>query len=350
MADDMDRWYISKNYKNLTQAGNKAKTDVEQIMAGLGFRNAGLPRTTVRNKVAGFFITLAGVIKAPFCWRKGDLVVLQYPLKKYYSFLCRLARRRGCRVVTLIHDLGSFRRQKLTVEEEIRRLNRSHYIIAHNDSMKRWLVAQGCRAEVGCLEIFDYLSPEANRTVRKAEPPYGVVYAGALSPRKNNFLYRLGEYIQSYRFVLYGSGFEPDKAQRSERFDYRGFIPSDRLIVEAEGHFGLVWDGAEIDTCSGNFGEYLQYNNPHKTSLYLRCGLPVIIWDKAALAPFVRQNGIGLTVSSLADIEGCLARLSPQEYAAMVDRVKEVGERLAAGYYFGKAIAEAQRALYPAGT
>ena len=38
MADDMDRWYISKNYKNLTQAGNKAKTDVEQIMAGLGLR------------------------------------------------------------------------------------------------------------------------------------------------------------------------------------------------------------------------------------------------------------------------------------------------------------------------
>ena len=39
MADDMDRWYISKNYKNLTQAGNKAKTDVEQIMAQNGFEN-----------------------------------------------------------------------------------------------------------------------------------------------------------------------------------------------------------------------------------------------------------------------------------------------------------------------
>ena len=344
----MEKYYISKNYKDLTQAGNKAKTDIERIMDSLGFKNAGLTRTTKRNKITGFFITLTGVLKAPFSLRKGDMVVLQYPLKKYYTFLCRMAHRRGCKVVTLIHDLGSFRRQKLTVEQEICRLNHSDYIIAHNETMKNWLIEHGCKAEIGCLEIFDYLSPDANTCKRKAEPPYNVIYAGALNARKNTFLYKLGDYVQSYRFLLYGYGFESDKAKKSDSFRYMGFVPSDKLISEAEGHFGLVWDGADIDTCSGNFGEYLQYNNPHKTSLYIRCGLPVIIWDKAALAPFILKNGIGFTVSSLAEIEERLSSLSAEEYSAMLANVKTVSDKLAGGYYFSKAVSEAEKVLYPA--
>lgn len=341
----MDKCYISKNYKDLTQAGNKAKTDIERIMDSLGFKNAGLARTTRRNKIAGFFITLAGVLTAPFYLHKGNMVVLQYPLKKYYTFLCRIAHWRGCKVVTLIHDLGSFRRQKLTVEQEICRLNHSDYILAHNEAMKTWLIEHGCKAETGCLEIFDYLSPDTNACIRKAEPPYSVIYAGALNARKNKFLYKLGDYIKSYRFVLYGYGFEQDKAKKSDRFNYMGFVPSDKLISQAEGHFGLVWDGADIDTCSGNFGEYLQYNNPHKTSLYIRCGLPVIIWDKAALAPFVRENGIGFTVSSLAEVEDRLSSLSAEEYGDMLANVKIIGDRLSNGYYFSKAISEAEKAL-----
>ncbi len=343
----MEKCYISKNYKDLTQAGNKAKTDIERIMDSLGFKNAGLTRTTKRNKITGFFVTLAGVLKAPFCLHKGDMVVLQYPLKKYYTFLCRVAHRRGCKVVTLIHDLGSFRRQKLTVGQEICRLNHSDYIIAHNEVMRNWLIEHGCKARIGCLEIFDYLSPDVNVYKRKAEPPYSVIYAGALNARKNTFLYKLGDYVQSYRFLLYGYGFEPDKAQKSDSFRYMGFVPSDKLISEAKGHFGLVWDGADIHTCSGNFGEYLQYNNPHKTSLYIRCGLPVIIWDKAALAPFVRENGIGFAVSSLAEVEKRLSSLSADEYESMLTNVKQVGDRLATGYYFSKAVAEAEKALYP---
>ena len=50
----MEKCYISKNYKDLTQAGNKAKTDIERIMDSLGFKNAGLTRTTKRNKITGF--------------------------------------------------------------------------------------------------------------------------------------------------------------------------------------------------------------------------------------------------------------------------------------------------------
>lgn len=342
----MRKCFLSKNYKDVSSAGNKAKTDIEQIMEELDYYNVGFPRTVNRNKVVGFFITLAGILKAPFSMKRDSLLVLQYPLKKYYTFVCRMARFRGCRVVTVIHDLGSFRRQKLTVKQEIDRLNHSDYIIAHNAVMKRWLEENGCRARIGCLEIFDYLSVGE---ARKQEPksPFRVIYAGALSPRKNRFLYQLDDYVRSYRFNLYGNGFEPNQIGPDQKtfFTYKGFVPSDRLITSVDGDFGLVWDGADIDTCSGNFGEYLQYNNPHKTSLYIRCELPVIIWEKAALASFVRENGIGITIASLEQLDEILSGLSRERYDEMKANVIKISKRLSGGYYFSKAMDAAELAL-----
>ena len=147
--------YLSRNYKGLGSAGNKAKTDIEKIMDSMGLGNAGLRQTTYNNKLAHFFLTLAGVIKSPFSLKRGDTLLLQYPLKKYFTLVCRMAHMRGARVVVIIHDLGSFRRKALTPEKEICRLNHADYIIAHNDSMKQWLESHGCRAMVGTLGIFD---------------------------------------------------------------------------------------------------------------------------------------------------------------------------------------------------
>ena len=150
--------YLSRNYKGLSSAGNKAKTDIEQIMKDLSFKNVGLKQTTYRNKVLSFLFTLAGVLKAPFCLHRGDYLVLQYPLKKYFTFVCNMAHQRGAKVIVIIHDLGSFRRKALTVEQEISRLNHADYIIAHNEKMKKWLEDNGCKAKLGVLGIFDYLS------------------------------------------------------------------------------------------------------------------------------------------------------------------------------------------------
>ena len=126
--------YLSRNYKDLNGAGNKAKTDMEQIMVSMGFKNIGLKRTFYHNQVISFFLTLAGVIKAVCCLRKGDVLLLQYPLKKYFAFLCNAAHLKGCKVIILIHDLGSFRRKKLTIPQEIRRLNHADYAIVLNPS------------------------------------------------------------------------------------------------------------------------------------------------------------------------------------------------------------------------
>lgn len=73
--------YLSRNYKGLGSAGNKAKTDMEKLMKDMNFRNVGLPQSISKNTLRHFFTTLFSVIKSVFCMRRGDRLVLQYPLR-----------------------------------------------------------------------------------------------------------------------------------------------------------------------------------------------------------------------------------------------------------------------------
>ena len=58
---------------------------MEQIMCDLGYRNIGLPCVVCSNKMLGFVITLLSMIKVCFKLRSGDILIIQYPLKKYYN-------------------------------------------------------------------------------------------------------------------------------------------------------------------------------------------------------------------------------------------------------------------------
>lgn len=342
----MGMYYLSKNYKEINSAGNKAKTDIEAILKQQGYKEAGLPQTNYRNNIIGFLVTLMSVLKVVFTISKNDTVILQYPFKKYYSFVCKLVHYKGGKVITFIHDLGSFRRKKLTIPEEIKRLAHSDILIVHNERMKEWLLEQNYQKPIVCLEIFDYLSSTQATNKPLNKDMFRVIYAGGLSYKKNRFLYLVDEVISRWHFVLYGNGFEQEQIKNPDAFTYKGFTPSDELITNAEGDFGLVWDGESITTCSGTFGEYLKYNNPHKASLYIRCQLPVIIWKEAALASFVSENKIGICIDSLEELKDILPSISKEEYLEMKENTKEISRRLSTGYYSTKALKDAEKLLF----
>jgi len=339
-------YFLSKNYKNISNAGNKAKTDIEEIMSKLNYSSAGLVQTSYNNGILSFILTFIGVVKTFFTLSKGDIIVLQYPLKKYYKIVCNMAHIKGAKVVTQIHDLGCFRRKILTEEEEIVILNHSDVVISHNRHMSKWLKIHGSKSELLELEIFDYLSLTSASSNVKENKYYEVLYAGALKPKKNAFLYELANAKRDYCLNLYGNGFDSSLVLDNKLYNYMGFVPSDKLIANAKGDFGLVWDGTSLAACEGDFGTYLQYNNPHKTSLYIKCELPVIIWDKAALADFVRENNIGICISSLEDLNEVLKNLSPKDYREMKANVQIIAKRLSEGYYFSKVITKAIVSLF----
>ena len=329
--------YISHNYRNHTSAGNKAKIDVERIMLHEGFHNIGLKRTENNSVFKHFIYNLAGILKATFSMRKGDILFLQYPLKKYFTYICKVAHICGTKVVVLIHDLGSCRRKALSVKKEVRRLSNADYIIASNKIMAEYLRDIGINRPMGNLELWDYLTTASRNQSHNYSQDFRVAYAGSLNERKNAFLLKWGKIIQNYVVDIYGSGFKINNVERPEKFIDHGFVDAEQFISECPSSYGLVWDGHSIDGCKGNFGSYLALNSPHKISLYLRAGLPIIIWKGAALAHFVKDNGIGITVNNLEEINSRIKDINPQDYELMVRNVNRISAEIALGAYFRQA-------------
>jgi hypothetical protein len=80
--------YLSRNYKRTTSAGGKAKTDNEDtcaIWAPSTSASAALPPEQHRGLCPQPPRRRQGLL----LMRRGDLVLLQYPVKKYFTFLCR---------------------------------------------------------------------------------------------------------------------------------------------------------------------------------------------------------------------------------------------------------------------
>lgn len=332
--------FISKNYRHINTAGDKAKTDIEQILTENGYVNAGLKQSRSTNSLVAYFKTLASVMLGVSRLDAGDIVVVQYPLKKYYDYVVDKAVKRGAKVVTLIHDLGSFRRKKLTVEEEVARLNRSSVVIVHSEAMRDWLKERGVTTDMVVLNLFDYLS---THKARRVKPEIGkkprLMFAGNCSRKANGWIYALADECKDFDLILYGNGVEQNSPANIKAM---GRVDSDTLIGEAEGDFGIVWYGDSLDEGAGPLGEYLRYNAPHKTSMYLRAGIPVIIWDKAALADVVTSLGAGIAVSSLREIPDVLAKISAEDYAKMREKAFAVAEKLSKGGFTADALARAE--------
>lgn len=314
---------------------NKAKADIDDICRKEGFVN--LTKCNLGTGAVGrFFTKIVSILNILFYMGKGDILLLQYPVKKFYGMACRFAHIKGAKVITIIHDLGAFRRKKLTPEKENKLLNLSDFLIVHNDTMLKYVVEKGYKGGTHSLQIFDYLSEKAPAD-NTPHTPWRVVYAGNLARRKNEFLYNLATCMSKWEMDLYGGGFE-EKDNSCKGLRYHGFIKSDDFISTVDGDFGLVWDGDSVNECTGPWGEYLRINNPHKTSFYLRAGLPVIVWSSAAMAGFVKEKNIGIIVDSIAQIDERLSNISAEEYMAMKNAAIEMSKKLSDGYYFKKGI------------
>ena len=201
--------------------------------------------------------------------------------------------------------------------------------------MKQWLLERGARFQMEVLEVFDYCLPDIPPPAQwdgKEVPT--VLFAGNLG--KSRFLPEFAALDgQGIEVVLYGPGAPRELLQLG---CCRGTLPSDQLPFYMKGQYGLVWDGTGINGCSGPEGNYLRYNSPHKLSLYLAAGIPVIVWSKSAAADFVLEHGVGLAVTSLEDLGNMLSQVSPGQYEKMTKACRRMQPQLARGDFLRKAL------------
>ncbi len=344
----MAGYYISRNYKSLFNAAGKAKTDCETILAEMGVKNLGFKQSSIPNSAIGtiknFFGITFALLRLPF---KSTLYT-QYPLNKFRGYVLFVAKLKHCKIITIVHDVRFLKGRTSNASNELKKITPSSAIIVHNKAMKNWFVDQDVKIPIIELGIFDYILkdglPKQNDS-NIGKKPYEIVYAGGFAEGKNAYIFDLDTLQENdFKMNLYGLGFDDQKlkvAQEKSILSYKGAFPSDVVAYHIEGSFGLVWDGISTEECSGQYGQYLKYNNPHKTSLYILCGLPVIVWDKAAISTFIIDNKIGIVISNLKDLSYQLANLSQTDYEEMKTNVNRVRTKIISGGYLNDAVNKA---------
>ena len=353
-------YYIRIKPAKRETAGFKAPEDVNRICDEMGMRPIDFPKfpneySKLRKRLWLYTVVPMKWLKVFFRVKKGDVVFFQHPMyanRLITPMVERIRKMKKCRFVALIHDLESLRKgiggvvsYKQDREEysDSVMLNAFDRVICHNPSMRAYMLEHGFSEEkLITLGIFDYLCPDNGRE-RTLGDRAEVAVAGNLAPTKSGYVYDMD--VSSIYLDLYGIHFDEAAFRGKQNVRYNGAFHPDELPAKLEGSFGLVWDGPVSSTCTGNTGEYLKYNNPHKTSLYLAANLPVIIWSQAALASFVVENGLGIAVDRLDQIDEAVRSLSQADYRRMAANVHAMGEKIRTGHFFRTAAEAALKAF-----
>ena len=333
-----DKYEIAEFKMQDYNAGQKAPSDVAIIVAKAGYKLLTVNRGTYRYGTEQTKSEWDRVSNEIF---NNSTILIQLPLVDVSGGIYRLIelkKDKNIKVIAVVHDIEILR-NNVTDDfiEQYKILKTCADIwIVHNERMKEVLVVQGFDAErIVSLEIFDYLID--NPVDVKSDK--GVIIAGNLDMGKSEYIYKLKQ-IKAVKFNLFGANYSDNNVY--DNINYFGAFLPDELIKNLQGSYGLVWDGDSLDTCSGLTGEYLKVNNPHKLSLYLAVGLPVIIWNEAAEAEFVKRENVGLTVSSLYELPDKLSEISDNDYIVMKTNAAKIGKRLRNGEYMTRALKAAE--------
>lgn len=343
----MDKYYIAEiEEKNNFTAFNKARNDIEKVFCSNKFKKID-SYVKIKNSKIPNLKFLKEVIENMKNIKNGSILFFQYPYyekhRQMYTMINWIKNRKDISTVAIIHDLDSLRfkeinEQKRALRKEIKILNKFNYIISHNKKMTKVLVDNGLTSEIVNIDIFDYLLDDKINicNIRKTD----IVFAGNLSKEKSGFIYNLiKDDVLKNSMNLYGPNFQISK---TNNIKYNGVYAPEKLIERLEGKFGLIWDGESIDTCSGMFGQYTKYNNPHKTSMYIVSELPIICWNEMAISEFVKDNNIGICINSLDEINKILNSITDQQYKIMLDNIINLKSKVSTGYYTNRALSKIQ--------
>lgn len=256
------------------------------------------------------------------------------------SPLIKLAFRNGKRII-FIHDIETIRLgRKIDFLREKIVFSKFTHAICPSAEMAEYLRKKfGFKGETYVLGFFDYLvSEEFENMIRSRRveflenKKFLIAYAGNLSKWKAGFIYKITEsnYCpKNYKLLLYGKGY--NGFVNDLFIEIKGAYSPDELPARIQGHFGLIWDGDDIDKVSGKRGEYLKYNLPHKTSLYIVSKLPIIAWRGSAIFKLIEEYNIGFGINSLLELESKFENITPEQYVTWKNNVEKLRKEIING-------------------
>ena len=349
----MKKYQIYEIAGEHNHAGTKATKDFSEIAEKMNYGVLSVKMcTTKEGKIAkiqrqiGFYIDWKRAYKSI---EENSIVLLQhpfhYPQLTRESILNKLKTRKHVKYISIVHDVEELRRFRYNdyyKHEFETMIQIADVIIVHNCKMAQYFIENGVpEKKLVTLEIFDYLQKLENRVFPEFKK--AITIAGNLDTQKCGYIAELAN-LKSIKVNLYGPNFD-EKMKACTHINYKGSYPADKIPEKLTEGFGLVCDGKSLDGCTGESGQYLKYNNPHKLSLYLSSGLPVVIWSGAAEADFVRKNKVGVCVDSLYDLQKYFEMLTEDEYNQMSHNVRKMAILLKEGAYGTRALKKAELLL-----
>ena len=339
-------YFLHRDEARSNHAGSKAVRDAEVIFTQLGMSPIPVYSAGSASGLKRKFLHAEQLSKL-FTLPKGSVLFIQYPMyrmkRDYVELLRRVKALRKLELVFLVHDLEMIRHAfpenpDLVVRDE-EMLATADKIIVHNSRMADFL-ANGYNVDRGkliCLGLFDYLTFGSSLKSGDMSGKKSICIAGNLSPDKSGYLNGLIELLpDDISLDLYGINYTESAVGLN--VIYHGSFDADILPEVLDSSFGLIWDGPVPETCAGNMGNYMRFNDPHKVSLYISAGIPVIIWSEAALAEFVKERNIGFTVSTLEEIPDMLRLITDEDYRSFRSNICPLMAQVRDGYFLKKAV------------
>lgn len=343
---------IENDYNDIEfSAKDKPRIDIDSILLNHGFLGLNLEidknreNLNIINKIKKHFDIKKQWLSLFANLKENDVVVFQFPLRNHsllFDDVLKQLNKDNIHTIAIIHDLESVRNSKRTSSvkskirlllEEQKTLNHFDKIVVHNDRMKQFLneTLHIDNNKMICLKMFDYLTKDLPNADESNDN--SVIIAGNLKKEKAGYVYDLPEDVS---FNLYGINYENNDNRTNAQ--YLGEFHPDEVAGKLKGKYGLVWDGSSSSGCQGIYGEYLKVNNPHKASLYLACGIPLVVWSESALADFVRDNKCGILIHNLYHLKGALDNISDEDYKIMKSNCNRLSRSIRNGEYIIEAI------------
>lgn len=330
----MKRWVLNIIQAQSRDAVTKPKSDVTKIAESLGYTRVSVRIHNTRDMLDDTLRAQIGGAIAEV--EKGDIFLYQFPTLMGFRFeemFVSCLKQKGAKVIVLMHDSEWLRG---FYPEENKFLNSVDAVIGHGDKMNDALRDYGVQTKIINKELFDYLLDEELPLTSNLEKK--LVIAGNLN--KSIFIEKWDQDMPE----LYAFGSKNNDTY-GENVRYQGsFIANDLAKNMPNNYFGISWDDKLPG--GGDYQAYTRFNSPHKVSLYLSLGIPVIVWDQSAIADVIIKNNLGFSVTSPDEIKEKLAKVSELELVELKKNANHFAEILRSGMLTRKAIIQAENIVY----
>lgn len=336
-----------RDRKDLDNAMDKFTSDFNVVYPQIGkvllFEKRMGKLKIVHQIIDAAFLTLYGLLRIG----KQDYIMLKFPFTKTLVYSANIIKRiKGCKIITILEDVNCIRyghSRNVGLDKTIRELEGNDIIMSPNNGYIHELKKYLPQVKFVNFKIYPYMISEycqgmiSTHAVNRGE----ICFAGNLN--KSTFLVKMC--LDKYKMRLYGSCNEnlAGKFEKTRNLYYCGKCNQDELIINiANSQYGLVWDGTDVDIeyDTSGLGTYLKYNTSSKFCLYLSIGLPVIVWEKSAVAEYVKEHKCGIIIKTLANLDRELDDVSESAYIEMRCNATEVAARIRKGQDFIDAVEE----------